>query len=335
MDHSTLTDAGFGLFLSERVDAQEGPRIDRMAQEAGVALQRYTASRPPACLSDIHAAFFSRDLYEGSSLRLPGPGSNAFFEIIDASPNVQWLHVCSSGLDLPQYAPALQRGVTLTPSSGSTANPIALTVLAAVLAQSRGFQHWLFAQARREWAPIPSANAPRDIAGQHALVLGAGAIGLEIGRLLKAVGFRTTVVRRHATPTANFDQCLTFDQLDESLPYCDWLILALPLNADTQGIIDARRLSLLRRDVRLVNVARGELINESALISALNDRRLAGAYLDTFSQEPLPAESPLWCMPNVWITPHNSAASQGHEQRVVECFIEQLRAWLQTCQAEQ
>lgn len=330
MDHRPLKrdDAAIGLFLSERVDAQEGERIDRIAREAGRVLRRYTAARPPARPDMIHAAFFSRELYEGSSVREPGRRSNDFFKIVDIAENLEWLHVCSSGLDLPQYAASLQRGVAVTPSSGTTATAIAQTVLAAVMAHSRGFPHWLAAQSRRAWAPLRGADAPRDIEGQEAIVLGAGPIGLEIGRLLRAVGFHTTALRRSATLPPHFDRCGTFDDLDTMLPHCDWLILALPLTAETRNIIDARRLALLRPQARLVNVARGELVDEAALIGALQDQRLAGAYLDTFLEEPLPGDSPLWSLPNTWISPHNSATSQGHEQRVIECFLRELERWL-------
>src|SRR5690606_9913207 len=245
MDHHSLRRGNVGLLLSERVDVKEGPRIDSLADKAGVSLQRYSPSRLPGDLGAIHAALFSRELYEGSSLRQPGPASNAFFKIVDAAPNLEWLHVCTSGLDLPQYAASLQRGIRVTPSSGTTANPIALTVLAAVLAQSRGFTHWLRAQQEHRWAPLSGAERPRDISGQEAIVLGAGPLGLEIGRLLKAVGFRTAVVRRRIQQTKNFDRCLTFEDLDKALPYCDWLILALPLNSDTKNVINAQRLALL------------------------------------------------------------------------------------------
>ena len=162
----------------------------------------------------------------------------------------------------------------------------------------------------------------------HVLVLGAGAIGQEIGRLCAALGLRTTAVRRHAEPLAGFDDVIGMAQLDDALPHCDWLVLALPLNAETADIIDARRIALLPRGARIVNVARGELVDEIALTDALAAGRLAGAYLDTFTEEPLPQASPLWSLPSVWISPHNSAASLGHEDRVVDCFADEFQRWL-------
>ncbi len=319
--------APFGLYLSSRTDERDGEAIDRLALQAGISLQRFTAERLPASLELIHAAFFSRDLYEGSSLRKPGPFSDAFFAVVDAAANLRWLHVCSSGLDLPQYATSLRRGVHVTSSRGSTATPIAQTVLAAILAHSRGFAHWLDAQASKKWSPLTGINLPRNIEEQEVVIVGAGAVGSEIGRLLKAVGFRTTSVRRSAAASQHCDRSVSVQQLDTVLPTCDWLVLAVPLTDETRGMIDARRLSLLSPHTGVVNIARGELLEETALIAALSENRLGGAYLDTFQEEPLPADSPLWHLPKVWISPHNSAAAQGHEQRVVECFMRELRAW--------
>jgi phosphoglycerate dehydrogenase-like enzyme len=328
MDDGAVSHRSLGLLLSEAVDREYGTLFDAVATQSGVRLRRWTAPRGPAELASIDLAFFSRELYEGSTLRQPGPLSDAFFRMADAAPNLKWLHVCSSGLDLPQYAAALARGVRLTGSSGSTAVPIAHNVLAAVLAQSRGFGHWLAAQRERAWRPLTGAARPREIAGQRAVVVGAGPIGSEIGRLLAGVGFHTIAVRRTVLPTPHFAETVPLAALDTVLPACDWLILALPLTDKTYGLIDARRLSLLPPRARLANVARGELVDEVALVEALHGGRLAGAYLDAFATEPLPACSPLWSQPDVWITPHNSSASQGHERRVVDRFLAELKTWL-------
>ncbi|WP_313369938.1 NAD(P)-dependent oxidoreductase [Achromobacter animicus] len=315
-----------GLLLSAKVDRAHGPRLDALAQHADVRLQRYSVEDADPMHIDV--AFFSRDLYEGSSLRKPGPLSDAFFRVADAAPGLRWLHVCSSGQDLPQYANTLARGVPVTASTGVTAAPIAQTAVAAILAQSRGFDRWLASQARRAWQPLTGDARPRDLSSMHVLVLGAGAIGQEIGRLCAALGLRTTAVRRRAGALIGFDDVISMAQLDDALPHCDWLVLALPLNAETAGIMDAHRLALLPSSARIVNVARGELVDEIALTDALAAGRLAGAYLDTFTEEPLPQASPLWSLPSVWISPHNSAASLGHEDRVVDCFADQFRRWL-------
>jgi D-2-hydroxyacid dehydrogenase (NADP+) len=320
--------AALGLLLSDAVDGAHGARLDAVARAGGATLRRLPLSRAVEHLALIDIAFFSRDLYEGSSLRKPGVLSDAFFRVADAAPRLRWLHVCSSGLDLPQYRHALERGVRVTSSTGVTAVPIAQSAVAAILAQSRGFDHWLAAQARREWSPLAGAQRPKELRELRVVVVGAGAIGTEIGRLLKPFGVQLTAVRRAAGPTPPFDRTVDLARLDELLPQCDWLVLALPLTAQTRGLIDARRLALLPSDARLVNVARGELVDEPALCYALASGRLRGAYLDTFVEEPLPRDCVLWRLPNVWISPHNSAASQGHEERVVDSFLEGFQSWL-------
>lgn len=321
-------DDPLGILLSDGVHDEYGERIQDMAAQAGIPVVCHSPGTVRGAAQCIHIAFFSRDLYEGSSLRKPGPRSDAFFSIVDHAPQLQWLHVFSSGLDLPQYARSLERGIRVTGSRGVTAVPIAQTAAAAILALSRGFGHWLPAQRQRRWEPLSGADRPRDICDQRVLVVGAGPIGSEIGRILKAVGYRVTAVRATPTPHPSFDDIIVFDSLDEALPHCDWLVLAAPLTPTTRGMINERRLRLLGPQACLANVARGELIDEQALVDALQAGSLKAAYLDTFLEEPLPETSPLWTLPNVWITPHNSAASQGHERRVAQCFLDEYAAWL-------
>jgi phosphoglycerate dehydrogenase-like enzyme len=111
------------------------------------------------------------------------------------------------------------------------------------------------------------------------------------------------------------------------LPAADWLVVACPLTSETRGWIDADRLARLPRRARVVNIARGEIVDEAALIDALRAQRIAGAYLDVFEKEPLPPESPLWDMENVIVTPHNASAASGNEQRVYEIFVDNMRRW--------
>ena len=316
-----------GLLLSAVVNHHYGAQIDAIAAEVDVPLRRLETESAAKFLDCVTAAFFSRDLFSGNIAK-PDVASSAFFEIVNAAPRLRWLQVFSSGLDLPLYAPSLARGVNVTNSAGTTALPIAQSVAAAVLAQSRGFGHWLGVQRQRCWTPLTGTNRPRDLEGQRVVVVGTGPIGMEIGRLLGTLGFHTTAIRQRAVPTPHFDQSLVVGQLDELLPTCDWLVLACPLTDRTHGLINARRLDLLPSHARVANVGRGELLDEVALEQRLLSGRLAGAFLDVFSQEPLASESPLWDLPQVWITPHNCAASLGHEDRIVKKFMTDLRLWL-------
>ena len=158
-------------------------------------------------------------------------------------------------------------------------------------------------------------------------VLGMGPIGVETARLAEHFGMNAIGMRRTVT---GYEQCetWTFDRLDELLGMVDDLVLALPLTDDTRHLIGARELSLMRPGARLVNVGRGDLIDEPAMIYALLSGQLGGAGLDVMSTEPLPDDSPLWDMPNVILTPHHSSDTPMTTVRVNELFLENLRRWL-------
>jgi phosphoglycerate dehydrogenase-like enzyme len=158
----------------------------------------------------------------------------------------------------------------------------------------------------------------------------SGAIGQGLGALLSALGLSVVAVRSSdgaATPPAA--ETVSYERLGEVLPRADWLVLACPLSERTRGLVDAAALARLPAGARLVNVARGEVVDEAALIDALQTGAVAGAFLDVFAQEPLPAVSPLWELPNVIVTPHTAGHSDGNERRVAAIFLDNLRRWAQ------
>ena len=321
------------LLVSDAMEQALAARFDAIAADCGTTLHRLPLSQLEADdgrarLASVTAAWFSRDQFTGVHSSRPGASLQRFFAAVDAAPNLEWLHVMSAGTDIPLYRPSIERGVVLTTASGTTAVPIAQTVVAALLAHARGFPRWLDSQARRAWEQRLGPEAPADLAGQTALIVGLGPIGLETARLLRAFGLRTVGVRRSASPSPGVDVTITYDGIDAWLPACDWLILCCPLSSLTRGLIGARRLAMLPRHARLINVGRGRLVEQDALVDALRERRIAGAYLDVFDTEPLPADSPLWALPDVWISPHNAATSQGNAARDVELFLANLRRWL-------
>ncbi len=244
------------------------------------------------------------------------------------APNLRWMHLPNAGIDDPVFGRLLAQGVRLTTSSGATAEPIAQAAMAGLLALARGFPRWWTAQRRHEWAPHPDSAQPRDLRGQTALIVGLGAIGNEIARLAQALGLRVIGVRRQPrTARDHVDEMHPPAALPSLLPAADWLILACPLTAETRGLIDAAALARLPATACVVNVARGQVIDEPALIDALQGGRLAGAYLDVFATEPLPADSPLWELPNVLLSPHDSSASRGNAGRVSRLFLHNLERW--------
>lgn len=273
-----------------------------------------------ADIARIEVAFFSQDIVPDFSRQ--------FFSAVRKAPNVKWLHVFNVGVDHPIFTEMLRRGVRLTTSTGTTAEPIAQTALTGLLMLARGFPHWLKAQAAHRWEPIRLQESPRDLSGQTVLVYGLGEIGREFARLAKALGMRVIGVRRSPRKTDDpVDEMHTPDRLDALLPRAEWLMLACPLTPETRGLITEKRLAMLPKGACIINIARGEVIDEAAMIAALNGGHIAGAYLDVFEQEPLPAASPLWNMPNVIVTPHNSSSALGNEQRVFEVFVRNLERW--------
>lgn len=152
-------------------------------------------------------------------------------------------------------------------------------------------------------------------------MVGWGSIGQHIGRLLTALGLRTVDVRRSALRVDGVHQVVGFEGLEEVLPQADWLILACPLTDMTRGLIDRRALALLPPGAQFVNVARGEVVNEADLVTALQSGQLAGAFLDVFAHEPLPADSPLWDLPNVIVTPHTAGQSDDYFERVAQALL--------------
>jgi D-2-hydroxyacid dehydrogenase (NADP+) len=328
------TKNSIGVLLSKDMHSQIGEHLQNLARACGHALHFVISPQQPGSLpspaeqASIRLAYYSRDFLNGGTKTAPSPATSAFFDVVDAAPGVQWVQVCSAGVDMPQYQTTLQRPVRLTNSSGSNAQPVAQTATAAILAQARGFTYWLDAQSKGRWAPLAPAHVPRDLHAQTACIVGLGPIGREIGRLLKAVGFQTIGVRRSTEPVAHFDRVIQLEAIDSVLPDCDWLVLACPLTPETQGMLSASRLALLPRHAGVANIGRGELIDELALFRALDEERLRSAYLDVFSTEPLPSDSPLWTARNTWISPHNAAASLGNGERANDMFLRNFEHWL-------
>jgi phosphoglycerate dehydrogenase-like enzyme len=162
--------------------------------------------------------------------------------------------------------------------------------------------------------------------GKHVVVLGAGKIASEVATRLRPFGVRLTCIRRKSAPHPLFDQVATLGQIGP-LNEADWLIIALPLTKETRQLVDAAFLRMLPDRCRIVNVARGEIIDESALIEALRSGRIAGAVLDVFEQEPLPTDHVFWTMPNVLVFPHTTWRSPQVQERQIALFVENLRRY--------
>lgn len=304
------------LLLSSTILARYGSQIAE-AYPGLETLVLPTDSEPAfdeTTLARIDYAFFSLDIFPSSS--------RAFFDAVQAAPNLKWVHVMSAGVDHPAFQRLITRGIRMTTSSGSTAKPIAQAVIGGMLMLSRGFLSWAEAQRRHAWEPIRGPGTPRDLEGQTMTVVGLGAIGAEIARIAAAIGLDVIGVRR--SPLREGDPVTNLvppSQLLSVAPKTDWLVLACPLTDDTRGLCSREVLAALPRGAFVLNIARGDVADEPALIEALQSGHLGGAYLDVFSREPLDPDSPLWDMPNVIISPHNSSTSTGNDARVATDYF--------------
>jgi len=314
------------LLVSHHFDLRFGARVAAAAAREKMAAERLVlppdpdARLPDTDCARVEAAFFSGDVFPRYSRQ--------FFSAARKASRLRWLHVFNVGVDHPIYAEMLARGVRLTTSAGSNAEPIAQTAILGLLALARGLPHWLAAQREHRWDPVQAEPLPRDLKGQTAVILGLGHIGSAIARLARALGLRVVGVRRGARrPDDPVDELHSPAALPALAARCDWLVVACPLTPETRGLVDAALLARLPAGARLINVARGEIVNEPALIEALGRGHLGGAYLDVFETEPLPPDSPLWDLPNVLVTPHNSAAASGNDERVLEIFLDNLGRW--------
>jgi phosphoglycerate dehydrogenase-like enzyme len=276
---------------------------------------------------DADLAFLSRDVTGLSTKHDVLPETQRFYDALRNAPSLRWVHAHSAGADRPIYPELMKRGVTVTTSSGANAGIVVQTALAGILALTRRFPRLFEAQRDRQWKSLANPPLPRDLAGQTALIVGWGPIGQGLASLLSQLGMRIAAVRSSAANAAPASQTVAFEDIGMLLGGADWLVLACPLTDRTRGLIDAEALARLPRGAHFVNVARGEIVDEDALIAALQSGHLAGAHLDVFAHEPLPPESPLWRLPNVIVTPHSAGHSAGNEQRAGQIFLANLACW--------
>lgn len=298
-------------------------RIDEVL--AGRPHRLLTPADAEARQADI--AFVSREVTGLSTKHRTLPDTQWFYDALAAADSLRWVQIHSAGADRPIYPRLRARGVQVTTASGANAMVVAQSAVAGVLALARHLPQLWDAQRRREWASLMGTGLPRELSGQTAVVVGWGPIGQNIVRVLLALGLKTVVVRQQAVAAGPGIETVGFDQLHGVLPRADWLLLACPLTERTRRLVDATALALLPAGARIVNVARGEVVDEPALIAALQSGRLGGAFLDVFASEPLAPESSLWDLPNVVVTPHSAGFSDGNAARVAEIFLDNLGRW--------
>jgi phosphoglycerate dehydrogenase-like enzyme len=245
-------------------------------------------------------------------------------QLLDATPKLRWYHTVSAGVEnmpLPELA---QRGIVLTNNSGSYDIQIAEHLMAFVFAASRQLHRYRDNQRASDW----KEQQHQELRDATIVVYGMGSIGGEIARLASAVGMRVIGVRRKAGPSEpGIDRVVAADRLAEVVGEADYLAIAAPLTSATRGAISREVISRMKPTAWIMNIARGAIVDEPAMVEALQAKRIAGAALDVFTTEPLPKESPLWTLENVIITPHHSGSSPRAGERTLALFAENLRRY--------
>jgi phosphoglycerate dehydrogenase-like enzyme len=263
---------------------------------------------------------------------LRGPLPTLVFDrLLARCPRLRWVHSATAGVERVLTPAAIERGLLITNARGVFSEPIAEYVLMMILAISRRLPQLLELQKERTWQPL-EANELADVTIG---VVGLGSIGQRVAELASAFGAHVVGVRREVDAgraalregSAAAMEVLPTDRLPELLGRSDYIVLALPLTADTDEMFDAELLGQVKPGAWLINVARGRLVDERALVRALREGPLGGAVLDTFVEEPLPSSSVFYGLSNVIVTPHTSWSSGRALDRSIDLFCENLRRY--------
>lgn len=314
--------------LVEKIKAID-PRIDVsiLGSEQRKLLRgfSYPSERERAAVAEgLHGAFEQADVvfgFWGAELHQAFTGAGS---LVDVAPNLRWIQLTSAGADRLLNSGFIQQGVTVTTVSGLHATPIGEFVLQSILMLAKKAPQYMRSQAKHEW----SRFMPRELYGATVGIVGIGHIGAEVGRLAKAFGCPVIATKRSAVAieTTSFaDEIMPASELPRLLAESDYVVLSMPLTDETRGMIGGKELRSMKPTAAIVNIARGPVVDEQALIQALQEGWIAGAALDVFDQEPLPTDSPLWDMENVILSPHISGGTEIYNVRAVDIFCENLR----------
>jgi phosphoglycerate dehydrogenase-like enzyme len=243
------------------------------------------------------------------------------------APKLRFVQSASAGTDQYDRGVLTAAGIRLASGQGINANAVSEHAIALILSILRRLPEARDNQSRRVWRGMMGDFAKREdeAGGKTVLLVGLGRIGARIARLCKALGMHVIGVRQNVAAGAEgADEVHSFRGVVALVPRADFVVLACPLTEETRGLFGAAALAAMKPTAHLVNVARGRVVDESALIATLQEGRIAGAALDVTAEEPLPEASPLWAMPNVLITPHTGGETHRYEDNVLDFMMENI-----------
>ncbi len=279
--------------------------------QAGADIRYATEDQLPAALAGAEVLFVWD--FTSQALARAWPAANG----------LRWVHVASAGVDRLMFDDLAASDVVVTNSRGVFERPIAEYVLGLLLAFAKDLPTTWDLQRQQTWRH----RQTETLSGRRVVVVGTGPIGREIGRLLAAVGLQVTLVGRTAAGDPEFGTVHPSSELPAVVAGADYVVGAAPLTEQTTGLFDREVFTAMRETARFVNVGRGPSVVEDDLVAALRAGDLAGAALDVFSQEPLPAGHPLWSMPGVLVSPHMSGDAFGWTEALARLFLDNLDRW--------
>jgi phosphoglycerate dehydrogenase-like enzyme len=251
--------------------------------------------------------------------------------LVDAGKRLKFIPPIGAGVDQFPRDLLKEGGIRLASASGVNARAVAEHAMALILAMSRRLPEARDNQTKHFWRSMIGDLTQREdeLGGKTLLIVGLGRIGSRLARLAKAFDMRVIGVRQNpASDTNGADSVHSIAELKSLLPQADFVALTCPLTQETERLIDAEALSRMKKSAVLANAARGRVVDEPALVAALRNGEIAGAALDVMVEEPLPATSPLWDLPNVFITPHTAGETRRYEDNVLDILMENLdRQW--------
>ncbi len=311
--------------VDERLDVQFEPQLlppPRFPSDHRGAID---FTRPPADEERFRGLVAGAEILYG----IPGDTPDGLAWAVRGAPGLRFVQATAAGAGEQVRAASLTAAeldrVAIASASGVHAVPLAEWSLLGVLAFTKGLPRLRRDAAARRWDHYPVA----ELRGGTLLVIGVGEIGAEVARLASAFGMRVLGVKRDLLePVAHVERLHPPEAIDDLVGEADAIVITLPLTNETRGLISRRTIDRMRDGAIVVNVGRGGVIDEQALIQALVAGRLAGAALDVFAEEPLPAASPLWGLENVIVSPHTSALSWHENERIVELFADNLGRYL-------
>ncbi|MDQ0417961.1 phosphoglycerate dehydrogenase-like enzyme [Croceifilum oryzae] len=246
-------------------------------------------------------------------------------EVLDVMPNLKWVHVLSSGLNLLPKAKLKSKETIVTNVKGIHAIPMSEYTISMILNIVRRNYHFFQLQQKNEWESWVTVE---EAYGKTLGIIGLGTVGMDIAKKAKVFGMNIMGMCNQSQPVCEYvDEVVPKENMEYLLRNSDFVLLTVPLTSDTFHLIDINELNMMKKSAYIMNISRGNVINEEALIQVLKEKRIAGAVLDVFSSEPLPSDHPIWELDNVMVTPHAAGRTPFYMERSLDIFTTNLEIY--------